>query len=156
MAPRPSQPDFARTVAQNHPRMKGWIWAQSGPCLSIAKDEVKKIRRNLAAVGPTGAPPTPATPLWWVLAVLLCPGDTTTAVVEWATALRGSGGDRIRFYMHPDTDPISAFAAWFGAGLADPLTAEVEDFASFHQQFGWDFNKQVYRDASTRREDVLP
>ena len=150
MAPKPDQPDFALTVAQNHPRMKGWIWAQSDPCLSIAKDEVKKIRRNLEAVGPASAPPKPATRLWWMLAVLLCPGDTTTAVAAWAAALPGAGDDRIRFYLHPETDPTSALAAWHGAGLADPLTAEVEDFGSFHQQFGWDFNKRVYRDAKAQ------
>ena len=152
MPPRPSQPDFAQVVASNHPRLRAWLWAQSDPCLSIAQQEVKRIRRNLVAVGPSGAPAVPSSPAWWLLAVLLCPGDTTGAIAAWAKAIRGPVSDRVRFYLHPETDPVAALAAWYNAGLPDPLTAEVEDFKTFHQQFGWDYNNQVYRDASTHAE----
>jgi hypothetical protein len=139
--------DFALVVADSHRLMRGWIWAQSEPCLSIAKDEVKRIRRNLELVDAARAPPVPSRRLWWILAALLCPGDSTTAVVEWARSLRAVDVDRIRFYLHPATDPVAAFAAWYAAGFENPMTAEVEDFATFHKQFGWDFNNQVYRDA---------
>jgi hypothetical protein len=138
-------------VSANHKRMKGWIWAQSEPCLSIAKEEVTRIRRNLEAVPAKGVPPPPSARGWWILAVLLCPGDTTEAVAAWARDLRAAARERIRFFVHPDTDLVRAFTSWYAAGLEDPLTAEVEDFATFHKQFGWDFNNQVYRDAVTAR-----
>ncbi|HKZ59140.1 MAG TPA: hypothetical protein VJ547_04740 [Candidatus Thermoplasmatota archaeon] len=147
MASRGAPSDFARAVAGNHRRMKGWIWAESEPCLSIAKEEVRRIRRNLEAVSASRAPPPPSEPDWWVLAVLLCPGDTTEAVAAWARQGRAPVADRIHFYLHPHTNPVEAFAAWYAAGHQDPRTAEVEDFATFHKQFGWDLNNQVYRDA---------
>src|SRR3989304_846539 len=93
------------------------------------------------------ASPPPPEPDWWVLAVLLCPGDTTEAVAAWARQGRAPVADRIHFYLHPHTNPVEAFAAWYAAGHQEPRTAEVEDFATFHKQFGWDLNNQVYRDA---------
>jgi hypothetical protein len=127
--------------------MKGWIWAQSEPCLTMAKEEVRRVRRNLAAFDAAKPPPAAVPPAWWILAVLLCPGDTTKDVVAWARGLREVEVERIRFYLHPDTDAVAAFREWYLAGSKDPKTAEVEDFGTFHKQFGWDLNNQVYRDA---------
>ena len=66
-----------------------------------------------------------------------------------------SPGAELAIVDRPLADPgpgqvrvaVEAFAAWYLAGLEDPRTAEVEDFATFHKQFGLDFNNQVFHDA---------
>jgi len=148
VASRGAPRDFARVVGANHVRMKGWIWATSEPCTSIGEQEVRRIRRNLETVRPGAVPPARAARRWGLVAVLLCPGDTAATVVAWLGGLRGAEPDRVRFYVHPGTDLVAALSPWFASGWDDPFTAEVEDFATFHRQFGWDFNNQVYRDAA--------
>jgi len=147
MVSRGAPPDFARVVAESHRRMRGWIWATSEPCISIGLDEVKRVRRNLELVRAGGAPPARAVKRWGMVAVLLCPGDTAVEVVAWLGLLDDADTERIRFYVHPRTDLVEALAACYGAGRGDALTAQVEDYATFHKQFGRDFSNQVYRDA---------
>jgi len=128
--------------------MQGLLWARSGACLTVAREEVRRIRRNLKLLGPGAAVETPSGRRWWLLAVLLCPGDTTEAVSAWARSTKGLEGERVRFYLHTSADPVACFAAWHASGLPNPVTADFSDFTDFHKQFGWDFNNQVYRDAT--------
>lgn len=145
MGPRSLPPDFSEVVRAHHSKSVGFVVAASAPCLGIRDDEIARVRRNLRPVTPPGLP-TPPPEGSWILAVMLCPGDDTASVAAWAATLHPSLVDRIRFYHHPDTDLVAALTAWYAAGLPDPLTAEISDFASFHKQFGLDFNNQVYRD----------
>lgn len=122
--------------------------ASSEPCRSIRDQEVARIRRQLRALEPEDLPRTIRAPSWMV-GVLLCPGDGTETVARWAVALLEADRERVRFYHHPRVDLVAAFAAWYAGGLPDPVRAEVSDFKSFHKRFGWDFNNQVYRDATS-------
>ena len=148
MASRGAPPDFVGTVRANHARMKGLLWARSGACLTVAREEVRRIRRNLELLGLGAAVETPRGRRWWLLAVLLCPGDTTEAVSAWARSVKDFDAERVRFYLHTGADPVACLTAWHAAGLPNPATADFSDFADFHKQFGWDFNNQVYRDAT--------
>lgn len=86
-------------------------------------------------------------PRSWMLAVLLCPGDNTERLASWASRLPSGQLDRVRFYLHPETDARASCEGWARAGLP-PLRYEVaRDFPSFHRLFGLHFNDRVYEDA---------
>lgn len=144
----PRRPDYAATVREHHPDAEGWLVASREPCITIRGREVQHVDRVLRPTGPTGLPDPGDLPRSWMLAVLLCPGDDTALVAAWASSIPAGERDRVRFYHHPDVDLTGAFEAWYAAGLADPRTFEIQDFKTFHKQFGRHFNDQVYRDAT--------
>lgn len=146
MTPPLGPPDFATVVRAREKKTTGFVVAPSGKCLEIQAAEIKRVKRHLVPFAPTdlvAARP----PKSWIVAVLLCPGDTTVDVAGWTAQLAPRDRGRVRFYLHTDTDPVAAFQGWYAAGLEDPRTATVRDFKSFHKVFGWDFNSQVYQDA---------
>lgn len=137
-------------MAAHHRKTTGFVLAPSRPCVDIREEEVRAIHRNLRPVGVEDLPRL-RLPASWILAAIVCPGDDLRPLAEWAGALARDAVDRVRLYAHPDVDLVDALAPWYAAGLDDPLTAEAEDFVTFHKQFGWDFNNQVYRDHTRAR-----
>src|SRR5437867_950095 len=134
MAARGAPSDFVATVRANHRRMRGLLWGRTGACVAVAREEVRRIRRNLVMLD--SSPETPRSRRWWLLAVLLCPGETTEAIAAWARSVKDLDFERIRFFLHTGADPVAGLAAWHAAGLPDPVTADFSTFGDFHRQFG--------------------
>lgn len=140
-------PDWHDVVEANWRKTTGYVLALRGPCLKVRDDELAAIQRNRVLVGLSakdlGAWTPPES---WLLAVLLCPGDTVEAIVDWAK--RGSvESERVHFYAHKDTDPYAALAAWSDAGLPDPAVDDgITSWKSFHQKFGNDLAIRILED----------
>jgi hypothetical protein len=139
--------DYVRTVRANKSGTRGFILAHSHPCLDMRNREVHAIQRDLEPAFSDNLEDL-ETPNSWMLAILLCPGDTTGQVAAWAKKRRSKDRDRIRFYAHPGVDLHDALAAWYAAGLPDPRVDEVKDWKQFHKAFGLDLNDQIYADAT--------
>lgn len=144
---RPDASDYAAVVRAHHKDTVGFILADSDPCLHIQDLKVTRIRRTLRPIASSDLERL-RLPRFWMLAVLLWPGDTTGSLASWASRLPAGQLDRVRFYLHPETDARSAAEGWARAGLP-PLRYEVvRDFPSFHRLFGLHFNDRVYEDAA--------
>lgn len=148
MPPRDPPPDFAGVVRPRFRACDGIVVASSGLCRRIRAQEEKVPGRDFQGATPQGLSKLQLEGSW-IVGVLLCPGDDTRAVANWATSLGPDEIDRIRFYYMPGTDLVGALAAWYGVGLPDPVTAEIEDWPTFHKTFGRDHANQVYQDART-------
>lgn len=147
---REGMPDgFAETVGPHVHDCLGIIVASTGDCEDIRDKEIETIsdtgNRTFEAYRPDQLP-EPASLRSWLLGVLLCPSDGTEEVAAWASDLNVEDLDRIRFYYLPGVDLVEALQAWYAEGLADPRTADVEDWGSFHHEFGWDHSSQLYQD----------
>jgi hypothetical protein len=144
MKDRPT--DYATVVREHAARTTGIILADSGDCLDIRGHEVRHVRRMLRPVA-SGDLEKLELPDSWMLAAILCRGDSTSLVAGWAARLSAPLRDRIRFYQHPDCDLVAALAPWYAAGLDDARVVEVRDFTSFHKEFGVHLNDRIYADA---------
>lgn len=139
--------DYAAVVRANVARTRGFLLAERHPCLDIRDREVESIQRDLRpAVAATLADLD--LPDSWMLAVILCPGDDTTAVAAWAGQLQPRHVDRIRFYAHPEADLGDALAAWMDRRLPPPRVDETRDWGEFHRRFGLHLNDLVYQEAT--------
>ncbi len=140
---------FAETIRPHLHECLGIVVASTGDCLEIRDEEIKAIsdtgNRTFEAYPPDQLP-DPAALQSWLMGVLLCPGDRTEEVAAWAKALNVEDLDRVRFYYLSGVDLVEALRAWYAAGLPDPRTADVEDWGSFHHEFGWDHSNQLYQD----------
>ena len=123
----------------------GYLLATSPPCTRIVADEVRHVRRTLVALAP-GSPPPASRPQSWVLAVLVCPGDTLAAIAPWVRRLPPRDRERVYVFFHPDADRVAALEAWYAVGLDDPITSLAHDFKTFHKAFGARMNLQTYLD----------
>lgn len=123
----------------------GYLLATSGPCLRIVADEVRHVKRTLSALAPGSTPPS-SRPKSWVLAILVCPGDTLQGIAPWVRGLAARDRERVYLYFHPETDIVAALAPWYASGLDDPITSLAHDFKSFHKSFGARMNLQTYLD----------
>lgn len=103
--------------------------------MGIVADEIRRVKRTLRAIAPGGAPPS-SRPRSWVLAVLVCPGDTLAGTASWVRGLAPRDRDRVYVYFHPHTDRVAALAPWYAAGLDDPITSLAHDFKSFPSVVG--------------------
>lgn len=139
-------PNFAEVVRPRFEDCDGIVVAASGECLKIQAQEEDIPGREFKGLRPGDLDDLELQGSWLV-GILLCPGDHTKAIAAWASTLGPSNVDRVRFYYLPNVDLGDAFEAWYETGLLDPLTAEVEDWPSFHQTFGRDHSNQVYEDA---------
>lgn len=145
MEPRDRPTDFAAIVGAHHREARAFLLATSEHCAEVRDREVEVVRRNLEVVDPAALldlEPEGS----WVLAVLVCPGDTVEAVARWAAELPAEALQRVLIYLRTDVDTVAALAPWYAADLPNPYTADFTDWAGFHKQFGADFNNQVYRD----------
>lgn len=148
MGKEPRPEDWTQTVRENHRDAKAWVAASSEPCLSVRDDEVDQVDRILSGADFGNLPSEDERPDIWVVAVIVCPGDDLEPVIEWAKTLDDEDIDRVQFYYHSDVNVETVTTPWTDAGFPDPFTYEVEDFTTFHDQFGWEFNDQVYRDVT--------
>lgn len=123
----------------------GFLYASRPPCQGIRDDEVRRIKRTLVPVGPGGFPSRPL-PKSWVLAVLVCPGDSLQDVAAWVRGVPRRDRERVYVYFHPATDRVAALSAWYAAGLDDPIVSLAHDFTTFHKSFGARMNLQTYND----------
>ena len=138
--------DYGRLVRARVGATRGFILATAQPCLSIRSLEFVAIQRDLQPAVATRLSGLNL-PGSWLLAVLLCPGDTTDDVAGWAARLPVGAVDRIRFYVHPKADVMQALSGWVGAGLPPPRVHEIPDWKAFHRQFGLHLTDMTYRDA---------
>lgn len=85
-------------------------------------------------------------PARWVMAAILCPGDTTEPLVAW---MREHAADprRVLLVMHPETGPVAALEAWYQAGYGDPVACEARSLRDFARTLGQSVNDWVYADA---------
>lgn len=144
--PRPD--DWTRQVREHHPKAVAWVVAATEPCLSIREKEVSQIKRVLQGADFENLPDHASLPDSWLIAIIVCPGDDLTPVIRWTERLEAEAQERVQFYYHPEVEITAITEPWLDAGLPEPITYEVEDFTTFHNQFGWEFNDQVYRDAT--------
>ena len=91
----------------------------------------------------------PATlPDSWMLAVILCPGDSTEAVATWVGKLGVSETRRILFYESFDLDLVAdrVYAGWIRHQLPDPVRQRVHDFKELNRLLGSDLNMRILQD----------
>lgn len=122
-----------------------FIVAQGPPCIRL-RDEAARPRgrdHHTALLGDLDALELPER---WVLAVILCPGDDTEALVEWMQA-RGADPDRVMFILHSETDAVEALRAWYKAGFGDPIACEARTLKDFARTLGQFVNDWIYADA---------
>ncbi len=137
--------DYSGIVRRNHDGCVGYLVAKTPPCITIRDDEIQRIPRRLVALEPHDLlhlDPAPS----WIMGVILCPGDDTKAVTQFANRTRAS--QRIRFYVHPDTQVSEAFSAWTSAGHQRARSDQVNSWKELHPLFGKALNDQVYEDFS--------
>lgn len=123
----------------------GYLLATSPPCTRIVADEVRHVKRTLVALEAGNTPPA-SRPKSWVLAVLVCPGDTLSPIAPWVRGLPPKDRDRVYVFFHPEADRVAALGPWYEAGLDDPITSLAHDYRSFHKSFGARMNLQTYLD----------
>jgi hypothetical protein len=137
--------DYAEVVRRNHPKTTAYLLSQRDPCNAIRDEEINRINRTLVPIGKDSLADL-SPPGSWLLAVILCPDDDLGPLTEWVRCLAPEDQDRIRFYAHPDVDPVEALRPWYDAGLEDPRFHTIKDWKSLHPPFGRDLNDRVYKD----------
>lgn len=133
---------FAAVVARHWKDTAGYLVTGREPCISIAKAEVRHVRRRLKQVAHAdlGDVDPPAS---WFMAVLVCAGDDLAPLAAWA---KGREVGRIHFYLHAEAKALQ-LAPWRDAGF--PLDRVDEGFTSWttlHRRLGFDLNARVYED----------
>lgn len=141
MTKRPS--GYHDVVKAHWRQTKGYVLAGRQPCIQIRDDEVKRINRVLVATHPDDLASLKL-PKSWVMAVLLCPGDTTNDLAAWARQHRIQTS-RVWFFLHPRTDP-EALRPWRDAGYRTDQADVVATWKDLHPLFGLALNDQVYSD----------
>lgn len=116
-------------------------------CLAIGAVESQKVTgRRLKLIQPSALPAPDDLPASWVVAVLLCPGDTTADIAKWIRRLPTALRSRVWFYEAPGIDVSLAYASWKAEGLGNPLADAFSDFFDFNRLFANDLNEQIYQD----------
>lgn len=141
MSKRPS--GYHDVVKAYWRQTKGYVLASRQPCIRIRDDEVKHINRVLVAQHPDDLASLEL-PKSWIMAVLLCPGDSTADLAAWARKHRIQPG-RVWFFLHPDTDP-EALRPWRDVGFRTDQVAFTSTWEDLHPLFGLALNDQVYAD----------
>lgn len=124
-----------------------YVFAETGDCLHLARGRAeamtgRTLRHVTSARLPTGLPKS------WMVAAILCPGDTTDALAAWASRLEPGQLDRIVFYEPPQLDKVApqVYAAWIGRHLPDPVRQQVRDFRELNRLLGSDLNIRILQD----------
>lgn len=146
MARREEERTYAEVVRAHRMDTVVYVLADSGDCMDIRDDEVANVPgRELAPItsgdlgdlDPGGS---------WMLAVIVCPGETVDALATLATGRPRGDLERVGIYLHQDVDADRAMRPWAEADLPPVDTDVVADFASFHRRFGNDLNDRIYAD----------
>lgn len=139
--------DRVETIRRHRFDTTAFLVAVQPNCLGIAALESQKVTgRRLKLLAPNAPPSPDALPASWVVAVLLCPGDSTTEITKWARRLPAAARSRIWFYEAPTLDVPLAYGSWKDAGLGNPLADAFADFLDFNRLFANDLNEQIYQD----------
>lgn len=158
MAPEPDlPPGLARKVAPHLHKTTGYVLALREPCLELQWRETVgggvpgRAFHPLADVDLRRWTPTGS----WLLAVILCPGDTLAAVAAWARRIPPDQRDRVRVYHHPRVAYAKAAEPWFRGGHAALRRNRVNKWEDFHKLFGRHHAIQCYED-HVRQSDTAP
>lgn len=138
--------DFSEVVRENWERTTAFLLAGSEPCVEIRDDELEAIQGNRVLVGrsfedleawdPSGS---------WILAVILCPDDSTQRLADWALE-RGIDAHRVHFYLHPRTS-WDALEPWNEAGFpTERVDDDVDSWQRLHRLFGLALSERIYQD----------
>ncbi len=139
-------PDWSQTVRENWTKTTAFLLASAQPCIAIRDEEVRAIKANRVLVGLSASdleawhPPSS-----WMLAVLVCPGDTTLDVTAWVRS-RKADPRRVHFFLHPGTK-WGALDAWADAGF--PIVSLDDDIASWerlHKRLGLALSDRIVAD----------
>lgn len=137
-------PDWYTVVRGHWKQTTGFLLASAEPCLSIRDQELESVGgRALASRSPKDLerwnPPRS-----WILAVIVCPGDSLQPVVDWVHRHRADP-DRVWFFLHPRTDP-APLRSWLEAGHDTVHVDSVSNWQELHKLFGLALNDRVYAD----------
>jgi len=121
--PGPGYAGYADGVRDGLARVQAYVLAGPESCLGPRPADEGAAR--IVLPGQLGRL-EPAGP--WLLAAVLCPGETAHAVAEWARGRRDAD-ERVWFFLHPKT-PLEALRPWAAAGRR---TGQVETVASWAQ-----------------------
>lgn len=143
-------PDATDVVREHWHEAECFLVAARPTCIDIRDDEVGAIDRLLHGGSPDDLDAW-IRPASWFVAVLLCPGDDTAALVR-ATERLGLDARRFHFYLHAEAS-FDALRAWADAGLpldrvddAGPGGTPITDWKALHRLLGLHFNVQILAD----------
>lgn len=134
--------DFAAVVAENWRLTTGYLVVGREPCITIARDEQRHVRRRLIlhaleevdTLKPSGS---------WFMAAIVCLGDDLSDLSAWAGQYDAT---RIHLYLHADAK-TEQLVPWRSAGLPlDRVDQGFTTWGSLHKVLGWDLNVRVYDD----------
>lgn len=124
-----------------------YVLADSGDCLQLARGRAEAMTGRILRHVTSAQLPT-VLPRSWMLAVDLCPGDTTDALAAWASRLEPGQLDRIVFYEPVQLDKVvtQVYAAWIGRHLPSLVRQQVRDFKDLNRLLGSDLNIRILQD----------
>ena len=139
--------DYVPVVRAHHKKTACYLLVAREPCIGIAQDEANAIDRNIQIVSHEDLEDLDLPPSW-LLAFVVCPGDSVAPLARWVKARRARGR-RIRFFLHPSTDD-NVLRSWEAAGLGLARGVAVSTWQELHPHLGRALNDTVYLDALGR------
>lgn len=140
-------PDWHDVVAANWKKTTGFILAREPQCLKVRDEELAAVRENRVLIGLSWSELDGWTPpASWILAVLVCPGDSVNELAAWAHRQKADPA-RIHFYVHEGADEYTALGSWAQVGLPDPaVDTGMTSWTEFHKKFGLDLAIRILQD----------
>lgn len=137
-------PDWFGVVRMFWNRTTGFLLASREPCLQIRDRELMAVRGRALASRDVADLARWQPPDSWLLAVIVCPGDSIDPIVEWTKRHRADP-TRVRFFLHPAASP-SVLKSWQAAGYPTDRVDIVADWKELHKLFGLALNDRAYAD----------
>lgn len=141
-------------VAPNVGKSLAVLVASTQPCIRLAFDEAAAARTRPFKVTTPQHLESLALPRSWIMAAIVCPGDSVEEVAAW-TLRNGHDADRVHFYYHPDVDARGALAAWERAGFRLRHTWPASRWNDIHPHLGRAWNAVVHDDHCRARDCPL-
>lgn len=139
-------PDYRDIIHPRRLQTPVYLLAATPPCIEL-RDEAARPRgrdhRTTHLESLDSLRPAPRS----IVAVLLCPGDSTADLVAWM-ATHTIDAERVAFFVHPATDAADALAPWYAAGHPDPVAYEAETWMDVAKPLGQFVNDWIYVDAT--------
>lgn len=136
--------DYSSIVRSNWKQTTGYLLASRQPCLDIRDDERRSVQGRVLVARDASDLTHWVPSQSWVLAVIVCPGDSLDSLAAWVQRHRVDTS-RIWFFLHPTT-PLEALRPWSDAGHPTDQVDVVEDWRRLHKLFGAALNDQIYLD----------
>lgn len=118
--------------------------AMRDPCLKTRDEELRAVTGRKLVALELGELEGFEPPQSWILAVLLCSGDSTDEVTDWVRRYNADP-KRVWFFPHPKVER-NAFRPWEKAGFPMEHVDYVTDWKQLHPYLGMALNDQVYAD----------